>query len=835
MLLALVVAVGLGVGLASLEAARRTERAYPDYLRRADVAELVINPSLPTDRADEVIGSTPGVLAFTSDSMLTASIDDGAPRTQAEVDSTAIQVRASTNGRYTEQDRPVVHDGRMVEHGNEAFINLDVAAELGVHVGDQLPIAFWVSGYTGESGDTAENEVESIGHVDVRVVGIGVLADEVLVDELYPRQRIVVTPEVAAPFDCTLRHPAEDDPRSAEELIPVVVPANCALSYRYYSLRVDGGAGGVDAVADALATRFQEENAHLPAGFRSADIGFTVIPSVTADERERVRQSLDPAVTALRLFGIAAVASTVIVALLGAMRLARRNEADVRVWRQLGATRSQRAASVAAPLLLAALVGVLLAIALGWAASSIGPVASARTVEPDDHLGLAPGLVLLSVGGAAAALAAGLVAVSAIVSRGGAVRDERQSSAAARAVVRSATPSSGLGMRAAVGGSGAGALLAASVAAVTTVLATLVFSTSLERFVARPAQYGWPFDMGVMVGFGYGGVDRETVSASLDRSEVESWGVAGVAGDFAIDGQAVAGISDRGDFLTMPLPVIDGALPSGASEIAIGASTADRLGLDVGDMTTVSCPYGQRDARVSGIVVLPPLGPFNSDRASLGTGVLLPGPFLEAMIADGERAAGVPPATFADGLASFVAINLRDGTDPAAFIEQIRPELNSWDVNRYDAFVYERPVRPPLVADVASMRAVPVLLGAVFALTMGAGLVLGIAVATRGRRRELAVLRALGCTARQLRASVRWHALTIVGIGLLVGLPVGIALGRTLYRSFASDLGVAPLPSVSLAWTAAVVTATVVIGLVAAAGPGHRAAREPAAAVLRHE
>jgi hypothetical protein len=831
-LLAVVLAVGVGVGLASVEAARRTERAYPDYLRRAGVGDLVINPSIPTDRADEVIASTPGVLGYTSDSLLTATIDDGAPRTQAEVDGSLIQVRASTDGRYTEQDRPVVHDGRMIEHGDEAFLSRETAALLGVHVGDRLPISFWV---TGANGVDARHVVESIGRADVRVVGIGVFADEVLVDELYPRYRILVTPEVAGPFDCRPRHPKEDDPRSVEELTSAVFPATCALSYRYYSLRVDGGAGGVAAVSDALSTRFQAETAHLPAALRAADITFSVIPSVTADEQGRVRQSLDPAVTALRLFGVAAVLSTIIVALLGAARLARRDEPDVWIWRQLGMTRSQRSASVAVPLLVAATVGVLLAIPLGWAASSIGPVASARAVEPGDHLALAPGLVLLTVAGAIIAIGAGLIAVASIVSRGTTKRVVLRSSAASRAIGSGVAPSSGLGIRAAVRGAGAQALLGASIAAVTAVLATVVFSTSLDRFVARPAQYGWPFDVGVMVGFGYGGADREAISASLDRPEVASWSVAGVAGGFAIDGQTVAAVSDRGDLLTMPFPVIDGSLPSGADEIGMGSLTADLLGLHVGDTATVSCLYGEREARVSGIVVLPPLGPFQSDRASLGTGVLLPAPFVETIVADGEQAAGVPPATFADGLDTFVAINLRDEVDPNAFIESIRSELTLWDTTRLEPFVYRDPVRPPLVADVASMRGVPVLLGAVFALTMGAGLVLGIAVATRARRRELALLRALGCTARQLRSSVRWHALTIIGIGLLIGLPVGIAVGRTLYRSFAADLGVAPRPFVSPWWTAVVAAATIAMGLVAAVSPGRTAARTPAATVLRNE
>jgi len=133
------------------------------------------------------------------------------------------------------------------------------------------------------------------------------------------------------------------------------------------------------------------------------------------------------------------------------------------------------------------------------------------------------------------------------------------------------------------------------------------------------------------------------------------------------------------------------------------------------------------------------------------------------------------------------------------------------------------------------MRAVPVALGAFFALTMAGALAIGLAVATRGRRRELALLRALGSSSRDLSGSVRWHALTIVGIALLFGVPLGIAAGRTLYRLFARDLGVVPVPATSVGLVLAVCAAAIVIGLLAAARPGRAVADQRPAVVLRTE
>ena len=140
-----------------------------------------------------------------------------------------------------------------------------------------------------------------------------------------------------------------------------------------------------------------------------------------------------------------------------------------------------------------------------------------------------------------------------------------------------------------------------------------------------------------------------------------------------------------------------------------------------------------------------------------------------------------------------------------------------------------------IFANVAAMRTVPVALAGVLALTMAIGMALAIAVAARARRRELAILRALGCVGRQLRATVRWQALTVAVIGLAAGIPIGLLAGRLGYGAFAHGLGVAPDAAVPLWWLLVLVTATVAAALLAAAAPAHRAARVAAAETLRHE
>lgn len=833
--LSLALALGLGVALAAVEAAARTQDAYPSYLRRAEAGELVVNPNLNTARAEEIIASAPGVESYVSDSWLTATPDRGAPRTQVEASNAGTQVRLSTDGRYVKQDRPVVQEGRMVRHGREAFVNAEMAKARNLRVGDTLPLAFWATNFFGP-GQEPQRLVESVGRTEARVVGIGVFADEVLVDGLYPRQRVLVTPEVAGPFDCRVAQPSPDDARPLAEIVASIVPPSCATSYRYFSLRVRGGDDGVAALTDALSARFAEETGRLPAAMTAEDIGYYLVPTVTADERQRVQRSLDPAVRALQLFGAAAALSTLVVAVLGAARVARREEADAQVWRALGATRLLRTAAVALPLAAAAAAGLAGSLVVGWLASGIGPVASARAVESGSRLGLSATVALVVLAGSAAVLAGGIGLVAAASSRPTPEAATGPSPRPTRPVVPTANPSLTLGVRAAVTRAGGRALLAAAAVAVTAVLATIVFSASLGGLVSHPDRFGWPYDLAATIDFGYGGTAQPAaIAATLERPEVRQWGLASITQALTIKGQSVPSVAARRGFAAMRLPVIAGRLPTADDEIALGTRSAESLGSDVGDKVLVKSPYGDRMATIRGLVVLPPIGPLQSERAGLGTGVLLSARFYEALVTPAEQQAGMPPGSLTEGLTGFVAVDLRPGVDPRRFLAAISDQLRSWDANGARPLVYPEPVRPPTVANVAAMRAVPVALAGALALAMALGLFIAIAVTTRARRRELAVLRALGGVGRQLRASVRWQALTVVGIALVVGIPVGLALGRVSYRAFATGLGVVPRPEVSPPWVLLVGVATVGIGLVAAAGPGHRAARIPAAEVLRAE
>jgi ABC-type antimicrobial peptide transport system permease subunit len=84
-------------------------------------------------------------------------------------------------------------------------------------------------------------------------------------------------------------------------------------------------------------------------------------------------------------------------------------------------------------------------------------------------------------------------------------------------------------------------------------------------------------------------------------------------------------------------------------------------------------------------------------------------------------------------------------------------------------------------------------------------------------------------------ATVAWQATAITAVAVVLGVPLGVAVGRFAWRLFARDLGVAPdvvapvLPIVLLLPVALIVANAV------AAVPGWLAARIKPARVLRTE
>jgi predicted lysophospholipase L1 biosynthesis ABC-type transport system permease subunit len=142
---------------------------------------------------------------------------------------------------------------------------------------------------------------------------------------------------------------------------------------------------------------------------------------------------------------------------------------------------------------------------------------------------------------------------------------------------------------------------------------------------------------------------------------------------------------------------------------------------------------------------------------------------------------------------------------------------------------------PSNIDNVDELGALPAVLAAFLALLATVAAAHALVSTTRRRRHDFAVLRVLGFVGRQARRTVRWQALTVAAVGLLVGVPVGIVAGRRLWSALAHAIGVVDDWSLPWLMVALAVAVTVGVAVLLAIPPGRMATRVPPGRVLRTE
>ena len=244
-----------------------------------------------------------------------------------------------------------------------------------------------------------------------------------------------------------------------------------------------------------------------------------------------------------------------------------------------------------------------------------------------------------------------------------------------------------------------------------------------------------------------------------------------------------------------------GRLPKSSREIALGARTLRQLHGRIGATIRVSMPLFSTRARpmtVVGTTVLPTM----SDALGLGTGAALtPGGMHYLLPA---KFTIPPPSVF---------VRFRPGVEPLAGRKDLATRLA-----RAGSYTVNGPATPTDLLNFGQVQDLPQVLGiglAVVALLTIAHLLM---TSVRRRRRDFAILRALGFTSWQVRGTLCWQALTLAGIALLIGVPAGIACGRLCWQVFAHQLGITPVVAVPLA----------VLAVMAAGAGRRRGDRRPA-------
>jgi hypothetical protein len=361
--------------------------------------------------------------------------------------------------------------------------------------------------------------------------------------------------------------------------------------------------------------------------------------------------------------------------------------------------------------------------------------------------------------------------------------------------------------------------LAGAVTGVLGVVAAFTFSQGVGDAVSHPERFGQTFQLVSFVGIN--GQDFGPVPALLSalRGNPDVAGVddARTAVATGPDGHGSVSLwAYSPEPKAIPLVILSGRAPETADEVVLAPKTLAALGAHVGAHIELT---GSTKRPVPLTIVgsgLVPAGPHNG-------------------YADGGWVTqGGYDALFTDFKFHLVLVTVQPdartadaGAMVTAAVVKAHPELSGMGL-----------APPEPIGEVGMLREVrqlPILLGAFLVLLAVGAVGHAIATAVRRRSRDLAVLRALGMTQSQCRWVVVTQASLLALVGLLCGVPVGLAVGRSIWRAVADDTPIAYVSPTAL-WVLALVgpTALAVANLLAA-WPARQATRLRIAHVLRAE
>ena len=778
--LTLVILIGSigGIAMGAVAAGRRTHAAFPAFVASTNPSDLNAQYSGSANSYDPVvvdaIARLPHVTHVESFAVLSAAVlnPDGTNAT----DPTRIPIAGSVDGALFDQDRFTVTQGRMAnpERADEVVVSQLVADTLGLHVGQTLPIGIITadapSPGPGQPFDLHER-------VDATIVGIGKLNSEVVEDDVgrFPTY-IVATPALTRPL------------------------LDCCVSWMWFGLQLDHGNADVTTV----------EHEYIAALAQNTSLQFRVTGQVEA----QAQRAIEPEAIALVAFGAIAAAAGLLVAGQAIGRQLRTGREDLDILRALGAGPGMTTSDGLVGVVGAIVIGALVAAGVAIALSPLGPIGPVRDVDPS------PGIAVDWT-----VLGGGLVVFDRRPrrARGGSRISQRTTSGRSS---RSATYRADFGDRArrrglGAAGTGSGGIrfaleagrgrtavpvrsaMAGTALAVVLVVATLTFGNSLASLVSRPALYGWDWSYALESTDGYGPIPPQgQTMLDNDPDVAASAGVYFATVD--IDGQAVPAIFGSTHAALAP-PILSGhtldrhARSDRARRGHLGAAAQAgrrhrRSQLRKSDRPVLErraaappCRRNRHHARGRN----PRRSPLVDGHGS-----------ADVLRADSGRR---PESLRSPFGAEHDLRTLRDGADPTAAaqsLQQIADSVNEVltadpTAAAFGAGVYLLPVqRPAEIVNYRSMGNTPPILAAGLAAGAVVALGLTLAASVRRRRRDLALLKTLGFTHRQLAAVVAWQASVAAVVGIVVGVPVGIVLGRWLWILFAHQIFAVPRPTV---------------------------------------
>jgi ABC-type lipoprotein release transport system permease subunit len=810
--LALLVGIAGGAALAAIAGARRTDTAFTRLVHDTRAADVLVNPDLgAASKLDAAaVARLPMVTqAARVDGLAMVPADI---RSAREADTFGV-VLALGGGAGYRFDRPKVLEGEMPSPGrDEAVVNRVMARAQHLHVGQHFRVLSLTRADTErvDSGELSFDDAIALArqgrlgvHVSLRITGIAIAPNQIVVDQGFEEPQLLLAPGFLR------RHPTTD------------------AFYFGIPVRLRHGAGDVAAFRRAVERMVPDEA-----------VEFQTLTATTS----KVDRAVQPDVYALTVFAIVVALVGVLIVGQALVRQVHLDGAEAPALRALGMSRRELVAVALLRALTVAVLAAAVALVGAWLASWFTPTGPARTAEP--HPGFAFDGLVLGLGAlAVAVLVLVLTAVPAWrlarVASGAAA--DPSSSGASRVVgaaVRAGVPVPGVaGLRMALE-SGRGrtsvpvrTTIVGAVVSVAVVAAAFTFGASLDHLVGTPRLYGWNWDVHIHVGANDSSSPddvarvaalRDQLAAVLDSSNaVQAWSEASLSRlTISSVGVPALGVKPGG---TVSPTLVSGRLPRAGDEIALGARTERRLGVHTGGSVVAdTVAGGRRRLRVVGRVVLPGLGTYpGADKTALGEGAVVTESALQDLGPNFQR--------------FDLLVDFRAGASRAPVLQTVERTASAPGSGSVEVQV-DGVQRPSDVISYEHVRSTPLVLAGVLALLGLATVTHALVSTVRRRRRELALLKTLGFTRAQVSAAVAWQATVIAVVALVVGLPLGVALGRWGWSVLAHDLGTLAEPIVPFfAVALAVPVVVVVVCNLVAFVPGRVAARFRPATVLRSE
>ncbi|MEO9181809.1 MAG: FtsX-like permease family protein [Acidimicrobiales bacterium] len=824
--LTVIVLIGLtgGLAMAAFAGARRTQSSYPIFLQHTNPSTLTmaiysqrtgVASHAPLTSKIRNLPDVRQVRTLVSGAAVPLSVS-GAPRLDT---ISNVVTGGSLDGYPFNEDHLSIVQGKFANPKslNQIVVTAGAARIWGVGVGQKIPIGFYNPDQEGLAG-FGTPRVKPRLKVDVTVTGIVVMNSELVQDDIdrsygFAFMSRAMT-ERAATVDSEWKEPV------------------------YYAIQLRRG--------DEDLAHVERRLIHLVPPHYTYE--FHVASSVTST----IELAVKPESVTLGAFGLIAELMCLILSVQALSRQMRHDNEDRRILHSLGASRSDTLLEGLLGGFATLLVGVFLSVVVAVALSPLAPLGPVRSVFPDR--GLSADWTVLGGGAVILLLTLGVAAAGIAVANAPHRTRSKRSQAVRRSMTVQRLRSIGLPLAPSLGAHLAlesprgrnevpvRSVMIGAVLAVTLMVTTLTFASGLNTLVSRPALYGWDWSYTLNPS---NDVPPVALASLRNDPDVAAW--TGISYNvLTIDGQTVPMLIAASNAKVVP-PILTGHKVRSKDEIVVGNQTLDQLHKHVGETVVVS--YGSPNSRplyippttltIVGTSTFPAVGYASSvaEHTAMGTGALV--------------STGIEPTAFVSALRQpdanldgpeLVFVRLRADVSPEAG----RKNLNRIAYAANEAFAHDPRSqsntlsvlgvqRPSQIVDYRSVGDTPVILATSLAVGAIIALALTLIASVRRRRRELAILKTLGLSRRTLAAAVSWQATIDAAVGAVVGVPLGIFLGRELWTLFARSINAVPYPTVPAEAVTLVGIATLVIANFVAFWPGHSAARTPPGLVLRSE